>query len=280
MPRTFLITGTSTGFGAELVKVVLAKGDNVVATARDPSKLNFSGTTDNNYLALPLDVTSKPSIEKAFKSAQQKFPKIDVVINNAGYGLTGEFESLSDNQIRSQMEVNFFGLLDVTRVALETMRNQTPSGGVIQQVTSIGGLNGVSLFSIYCASKFAVNGFTESLAKELKPEWGIKLTCIEPGGFRTDWSGRSMSFAENKNPAYDHLDAKKHAESRHMQQPGDPRKCAEVMYELATMEEPPLHCVIGTDAHKTITDRLNGWQESVKKYEKLSTSTNVDDYQG
>jgi len=151
MPRTFLITGTSTGFGNELVKVVLAKGDHVVATARNSSKLKFDNTNDSNFLAVDLDVTDRKSIDGAFAEATKKFKTIDVVVNNAGYGLSGEFESLSEKQIRTQMEINFFGLIDVTRKALEQMREQK-TGGVIQQVTSIGGQVGVPTFSI-CASR-------------------------------------------------------------------------------------------------------------------------------
>lgn len=158
----------------------------------------------------------------------KQFGRIDVVCNNAGYGLSGEFESVTEEQSRKQMEVNFFGLLKVTRRALKIMREvNKPVGGKIQQITSIGGQRGVPTFSIYCASKWAVEGFTEALSKELKPEWyveminlaspesvcgfvkllmegrNIKLTCIEPGGFRTDWAGRSMEFGANKEAAYD-----------------------------------------------------------------------------
>ena len=148
-------------------------------------------------------LTYARSIDKAFAAALKQFNRIDVVVNNAGYGLSGEFESLSDRQIRTQMEVNYFGLLNVTRKALETMREKnSPPGGKIQQITSIGGQKGVPTFSIYCSSKWAVEGFTEALNQELKPEWNIKLTCIEPGGFRTDWAGRSMDFGESKNKAY------------------------------------------------------------------------------
>lgn len=186
--KVFLITGTSTGFGAEYVKEVIKNGDTVVATARDPSKLSFANTSEKNYLAVALDVLDKSSIDAAFASALDKFGRVDVVVNNAGYGLCGAFETLSEAQIRQQMEINFFGLIDVTRKSLEVMRAQKPQGGVIQQVTSIGGQRGVPLFSIYCASKWAVEGFTEALSHEVKPEWNIKLTCVEPGGFRTDWA--------------------------------------------------------------------------------------------
>ena len=141
-PRVFLITGTSTGFGSELVKEVLEKGDYVVATARNSSKLSFDGANDSNSLFVDLDVTKQDSINKAFDTAVKKFKRVDVVVNNAGYGLSGEFESLSDAQIRTQMEVNFFGLIDVTRKAIETMRD-LKTGGVIQQVTSIGGQIGM-----------------------------------------------------------------------------------------------------------------------------------------
>jgi NAD(P)-dependent dehydrogenase (short-subunit alcohol dehydrogenase family) len=137
-PKVFLITGTSTGFGAELVKVAIDNGDYVVATARKSSSLSFPGTNDKNSLLVDLDVTDHSSIDKAFDAALKKFKHVDVVVNNAGYGLRGEFESFSDEQIRTQMEVNFFGLINVTRKALEVMREQK-TGGRIQQVTSVGG---------------------------------------------------------------------------------------------------------------------------------------------
>lgn len=137
-PRVFLITGCSTGFGEELVKVVLQKGDYVVATARNSSKLSFENANDSNSLLVDLDVTKKDSIDEAFDAAVDKFKRVDVVVNNAGYGLMGPFETLSEKQIRQQMEINFFGLIDVTRKAMETIR-ELKTGGVIQQVTSIGG---------------------------------------------------------------------------------------------------------------------------------------------
>jgi NAD(P)-dependent dehydrogenase (short-subunit alcohol dehydrogenase family) len=141
-PRVFLITGTSTGFGEELVKLVLQKGDYVVATARNSSKLSFEGANDSNSLLVDLDVTKKESIDQAFDAAIEKFKRVDVVVNNAGYGLNGPFETISEKQIRQQMDINFFGLIDVTRKAMETMRD-LKTGGVIQNVTSIGGQVGM-----------------------------------------------------------------------------------------------------------------------------------------
>jgi NAD(P)-dependent dehydrogenase (short-subunit alcohol dehydrogenase family) len=146
--KVFLITGTSTGFGKDYVEVCLAKGHKVAATARKSSALSFNGGSDQNLLLVDLDVTEKKSVDAAFQAALKKFGRVDVVCNNAGYGLAGEFESLKDEQIRKQMEVNFFGLLDVTRKAMEVLRDQKPSGGIIQQVTSIVGQTGVPTFSI------------------------------------------------------------------------------------------------------------------------------------
>lgn len=142
-PRVFLITGCSTGFGEELVKVVLKSGDHVVATARKSSQLSFDDANESNSLFVDLDVTKKDTIDKAFDAAVKKFNRIDVVVNNAGYGLGGAFETFSDDQIRQQMEINFFGLINVTRKAMETMRD-LKTGGVIQQVTSVGGQIGKS----------------------------------------------------------------------------------------------------------------------------------------
>ncbi|OAL30252.1 hypothetical protein AYO20_08826 [Fonsecaea nubica] len=278
MPRVFLITGTSTGFGHDYAQEVLDRGDIVVATARDPTKLSFANTTPDTYLALRLDVTDKASIKQAFSDALKKFGRVDVVVNNAGYGLAGCFEECTEEQIRQQMDINFFGLLDVTREALETMRDkQKPQGGLIQQITSVGGQRGVPFFSIYCASKWAVEGFTEALSHEVKPEWGIKFTLIEPGGFRTDWAGRSMTFAK-RHPAYDHLDAEKHMTARHGKQAGDPKKGAKAMYELAVMPNPPLRVAVGTDAYKAVMNKLEQYEQNYTKYAELSNSTDVDGY--
>jgi NAD(P)-dependent dehydrogenase (short-subunit alcohol dehydrogenase family) len=182
--RVFFVTGTSSGFGQNLVQEILDNGDKVVATARDPTRLTFANATPANYLPLQLDVTDLASINSAFDKAVSTFGRIDVVVNNAGFGLCGPFEELEDSQIRQQMEVNFFGLIDVTRKAMQVLRQQKPSGGLIQQISSMAGQKGMPTFSIYCASKWAVEGFTEAIAQEVKPEWGIKFTCIEPGGFR------------------------------------------------------------------------------------------------
>jgi NAD(P)-dependent dehydrogenase (short-subunit alcohol dehydrogenase family) len=138
---------------------------------------------------------------------------------------------------------------------------------------------GVPNFSIYCASKWAVEGFTEAISKEVKPEWGIKFTCIEPGGFRTDWAGRSMDFGEVGNNAYDHIDARENAKKRHGTQAGDPVKAAKVFYDLAVMNDPPLRCAVGTDAYTNINKKLDAYKENMENFKEWSNSTNVDGYE-
>jgi len=277
-PRVFLITGCSTGFGKHLVQEVIDRGDIAVATARNPSQLtDFTGTNDQNFLPVKLDVNSDSDVTNVFKQTLHKFGRVDVVCNNAGYGLSGPFEELTEELMRTQFEVNFWGLTKVTRRAMEVMREQKPPGGLIQQVTSIGGQRGVPLFSTYCATKWAVEGFTEAVAQEVKPEWGIKFTCVEPGGFRTDWAGRSMIFPKKRHPSYDHLDAKKRMGERNGTQVGDPIKGAKAMYQLAVLDDPPLRTVIGSDAYQAIQTKLKSYSENYKKYELIANSCDVDE---
>ncbi|KAF4624407.1 hypothetical protein G7Y89_g13765 [Cudoniella acicularis] len=256
MPRVFFITGTSTGFGSHLLELLKFNNTNDKegrSQVVDESPTNKS----QNFLGVKLDVTKKDEIDTAFQFAIQKFNRVDVIVNNAGYGLSGPFEELSEKQIRTQMGINFFGLIDVTLKVMETMREQRPSGGLIQQVAS----------------------FTESISHEVKPEWGIKFTCIEPSGFRTDWAGQSMDFPEKRLPAYDHLNAKEMMGKCHGSQAGDPVKGAKTMYELAAMKDPPLRVVIGTDAYQAINGKIKAYGENYKKYEKISNCTDVDGYQ-
>lgn len=136
----------------------------------------------------------------------------------------------------------------------------------------------VPMFSIYCSSKWAVEGFSEALQLEMKPEWGIKFTWIEPGGFRTDWAGRSMAFPQERHPAYDHIDPQKAMGERHGKQAGDPIKGAQAIYKLAAMEDPPVRVVIGSDAYKAIMAKIDSYNKNYKKFEELSNSTDVDGY--
>lgn len=183
-PRVFLVTGTSSGIGNNLVQEILSQGDRVVATSRDVTNLKFPYSTPDKFLAVNMDVTSRTSVESAFQKASSAFGRIDVVVNNAGYGLCGPMEELEDDQIRQQVDVNLFGCINVTRTAVRVMREQQPSGGLIQQISSMAGQKGMPTFSVYCATKWALEGFSEAVAAEMKPEWGINITIVEPGGFR------------------------------------------------------------------------------------------------
>ncbi|KAF8308816.1 NAD(P)-binding protein [Clavulina sp. PMI_390] len=274
--KVFLITGTSSGFGAELVKVVLEHGDIAVATSRDTSRLDFTaqGANSENYLAIPLDVTNKASIQAAFDQTLKTFGKVDVVINNAGYGAIGVFESLSEAEIQKLMAVNFFGVVDVTRTAMEIMRGQ-PTGGVIQQMSSISGRLAYPGYSMYNASKWALEGFTEAISKEVKPEWNIKFQLIEPGRFRTDWGGPSLALADN-HPGYPHMDLKKYHEDIRGREPDDPVKGALEIYKLANMENPPLRCILGANAYNSMIRTLDERKQEVEKNKSISFSTAFD----
>lgn len=185
--RVFFVTGTSSGLGRMLVDEILARGDAVAATSRDASQLasKFAGSiTADTFLPLTMDVSDMASVDAAFDAAIATFGRIDVVVNNAGFGLCGPFEELSDAQVRAQIEINFFGCVNVTRRAVRAMREQTPAGGLIQQISSMAGQKGMPTFSIYCASKWALAGFSEAVAQEVRPEWNITFTIVEPGGFR------------------------------------------------------------------------------------------------
>jgi NAD(P)-dependent dehydrogenase (short-subunit alcohol dehydrogenase family) len=184
MPRVFFVTGSSAGLGQALVKEVLDNGDYVIATARKPEVLVFEKATSTNFIAVQLDLLDSKGVLTAYLTGVAKFGRIDVVVNNGGYGLSGPFEDLTDEDIKRQMDVNFTGALVSTRTAIKVMREQNPPGGIIQQITSIGGRIGMPWMCMYSASKFALEGFTEAVAQEMHPKWGIRFTCVEPGGFR------------------------------------------------------------------------------------------------
>ncbi|KAI4090823.1 MAG: hypothetical protein L6R37_007828 [Teloschistes peruensis] len=278
MPRVFFITGCSSGFGASLVEAILSNGDSAVATSRHPEAVNPQGATATNFLAQQLDVTSPESISSAFASTLAKFNRIDVVINNAGYGLAGVLEELSDEQIQREMDVNFFGVVKVTRAAIRVMREvNSPSGGLIVQMTSIGGQLGMPLLSSYCSSKWAVEGLTESVMKEMKPEWNIRFMCVEPGGFRTDWAHKSMEYPEGEMEvaAYDHLKVREGIRAMAEAQEGDPVKGAEAIYRLSLLKDPPLRVPLGSEAFDAMASKIKTYGETFRKFEDLARHTDI-----
>jgi len=219
----------------------------VVATARQPEQLSeLMAKYPQQLLALSLDVTDRERIKVAVERAVAHFGRIDVLVNNAGFGITGAAEAFTDEQVRSQLETNLYAPIEITRVVLPHMRKQR--SGHILQISSIGGRVGSAGVAIYQAAKFGLSGFSEALAQEVAP-LGIKVTSVEPGGFRTDWAGASMSYAPPVEGYESTVDARaKFFESGQFVPVGDPVKAARVMLDLIDHPAPPLHLVLGSEA--------------------------------
>jgi NAD(P)-dependent dehydrogenase (short-subunit alcohol dehydrogenase family) len=245
--KIWFITGSSRGLGRALTEAVLEAGHSVVATVRRPAQLDdLVSRHGSRLLAVPLDVTSAGAAEKAVSSALEAFGRIDVLVNNAGYGFSGAFEELTPVEFSAQIDTNFWGVVHVTRAALPTLRRQ--GHGHIIQITSIGGRTAVPGLSGYHAAKFAVEGFSEALAQEIKP-LGLKLTIVEAGGFRTDWAGNSMAFATPIAAYEATVGAMRGYLAAHTgEEPGDPRKAAAAILGIAGHEAPPLRLALGSDA--------------------------------
>ena len=218
----WLVTGCSTGFGRELSKVLIARGYRVVATARDPKKIaDLVDDHGSTALASKLDVGNQADIDATVEAAKQKFGRIDVLVNNAGYGYLAAVEEGEDADIRAMFETNFFGLAAMTRAVLPVMRAQ--KSGAIVNISSMGGFIGFPGSGYYAATKFAVEGLSESLAKEVAP-FGIKVLIVEPGPFRTDWAGRSLKVPTRPIDAYEEtaIARRRQTQGYSGNQPGDP----------------------------------------------------------
>lgn len=263
--RVWLITGCSTGFGRHLAEAALGQGDAVIVTARHTEQVeDLANTFPDSAVVSPLDVTDQTSIQKTINAGLEAFGRIDVVVNNAGYALMGAIEELSERQIRDQFETNFFGVLNVTRAILPTLRKQ--GSGHILNVSSVGGRLTVPSLGLYHASKFALEGLSEELAQELEP-FGIKVTLLEPGGFVTDFWGRSLVVAEPM-PEYDFLRvqmAKFSAGSLR----GDPSIGVKAILGVVDLSEPPLRLAIGPNALPRLVNKLTGDIEEYRRFENI-----------
>lgn len=274
MKKTWFITGSSRGLGRSITAAVLAKGDNVAATARNPKQLEeFVGQYPDQIIALPLDVTDREQVDQAVKDTIEKFGRIDVLVNNAGVGITGAIEEFSDEQMDSQLHINLNGPIDVTRAVLPYMRKQR--SGSIFNVSSVGGRVGSAGFSMYQAAKFGLQGFTEVLAQEVA-HLGIKVTSIEPGGIRTDWGGASMTYADAIDdyikvlqPLKDYI--------KTITPLGNPDKVAQVIMDLVEHPEPPIHLLIGSDAVSILEAVDERRKAELEKWKPVSISTDFDD---
>lgn len=276
MNKVWFITGSSRGLGRSLTTAVLAKGDFVVATARNPQQLNdLVEQYGNHIMPVQLDVTDYKQVYKAVEDTIARFGRIDVLVNNAGFGIIGAAEAFTEEQVRSQFETNLYAPVEITRAVLPYMRKQR--SGRILQVSSVGGrITSIGL-SMYQSAKWGLSGFSEALAKEVAP-LGIKVTSVEPGGFRTDWGGDSMSFAAKVEGYEATVDSRSDIHKNKQFIPkGSPDKAAKVLVELVDHPEPPAHLVLGSDATSLLkqVDALR--MEELEKWLAVSNSTDADD---
>jgi NAD(P)-dependent dehydrogenase (short-subunit alcohol dehydrogenase family) len=261
--KIWFITGTSRGFGREWAIAALERGDKVAATARNTASLDdLVDRYGDALLPIRLDVTDRDADFAAVKQAHDHFGRLDIVVNNAGYGQFGFVEELSEQDARDQIETNVFGALWITQAALPYLREQR-SGHIIQ-VSSIGGITAFPNVGIYHASKWALEGFSQSLAQEVAP-LGVHVTLIEPIGYSTDWGGSSAKHAE-RLPGYDEVHAATDAErSSRWAQPGDPNASAAALLKVVDAEEPPLRVFFGASAlamaKADYESRLRNWEQ-------------------
>ncbi|MEN4715771.1 oxidoreductase [Pantoea agglomerans] len=268
----WLISGCSTGFGRELAQQTIARGFKVVVTARDTSSIADLVEGYDNALAVALDVTHQASIDQAVKTALDTFGTIDVLVNNAGYGYQSSVEEGVESEIRAQFDANVFGLFALTRAVLPAMR-KARSGHVIN-ITSVAGLIGFASSGYYSASKHAVEGWSDSLALEAGP-LGIRVTCVEPGPFRTDWAGRSLHQTPSTLPDYAETAAARMKATAEYSgtQKGDPARAATAMIAITEHDNPPRHLVMGAWGHDAVTSKLKERLAEIEAWKQTSVET-------
>ena len=272
MSQVWLITGSSRGLGRALAEAVLATGHKLIATARQSAQLSdLKGKYGDQVRLVDLDVTDAAAALDAVRVARDAFGRLDVLANNAGYGNIGSVEDTSLEEFHEIIETNLFGVINTTKAALPVMREQ--GHGHLLQFSSVGGRVGAMGRAPYSAAKWGVEGFSEVLAQEVGP-LGIKVTIIEPGGFRTDFAGASTTIREG-HPEYD---ATVGATARFQRdfngkQPGDPAKAAAVIMQVANMENPPLRLLLGSDAVQRVEPNDVAKLEADRKWRHLSVST-------
>jgi len=275
MERIWFVTGSSRGLGRSLIKAILSKGDKVAATARDISSLqDLVKQYAEAILPVQLDVNNKAQVHQAIAAVVKHFGRIDVLVNNAGFGITGAVEAYSDEQVRSQLETNLYAPIEITRAVLPYMREKR--SGHILQISSMGGRVGSGGVSIYQAAKFGLSGFSEGLALEIA-DFGIKVICVEPGGFRTDWAGDSMTYAAEIE-GYEMVNKRIQLfKNKGFSPMGDPEKAAKVIIDIVNDPEPPLHLLLGSEAVAIVKYSEAAKLRELEKWEEVSRSTDSDD---
>jgi len=275
--KVWFVTGASKGLRLALVKKLLNEGYKVAATSRNLSDLTKAVDSQNEqFLPLAVNLTSEDSVQEAVELTVKTFGKIDVIVNNAGYGLLGGIEELTDREARDNFEVNVFGSLNVIRKALPYLRAQ--KSGHILNVSSIGGFTGAFAGGgIYCATKFAVNGFSETLSAEVAP-FGIKVTIVQPGYFRTNFlSASSLAVPQNQIADYQNVrdTVNFHQNDMDKQQAGDPEKAAAAMISITNEANPPLNLFLGEDAYGLVEKKLAFVQNELETWKDLTLSTAI-----
>ncbi|MGA7779557.1 MAG: oxidoreductase [Paraburkholderia sp.] len=263
----WLITGCSTGFGRELAKLVLARGWRAVVTARDASKVaDIVEGHEDRALVLPLDVTQRAQIDTAVAQATERFGRIDVLVNNAGYGYLAAIEEGEDSAVRDMFETNVFGLIDMTKAVLPLMRKQR--NGLIVNVSSIGGISSFAATGYYHGTKYAVEGISESLALEVKP-LGIDVMLVEPGPFRTNWAGPSIKQSATIIDDYAPTagERRKQTAARSGNQAGDPVRGAQAIIDAALADSTPLHLLLGKAALVLARKKLDTLRKDFDRWE-------------
>lgn len=273
MSKVWFITGVSSGLGRALAIEAAKQGDFVVGTLRKQEQVaDFESIEPGKTVAVLADVTDFDAIHAGIQLTLSKFGRIDVLVNNAGYGLMGAVEEVSEAQIRHQMEVNFFGALHAIRLCVPHMRKQ--KSGHILNISSIAGLNGTNGGALYNASKFALEGLSEGLVLEMKP-LGIQVTIVEPGPFRTKWAGEGLVKAEKSIADYNqtaHLIHERLA-STNGRQAGDPERAAKLMWEITRVENPPLRLLLGASAYTLIERKLQKKSEEFALWKPKGLAT-------
>jgi NAD(P)-dependent dehydrogenase (short-subunit alcohol dehydrogenase family) len=269
----WFITGCSTGFGRELALAVLARGWRCVATARNKASLDdLAPEAGERLLRVSLDVTDPAQIDTAVAAAQARFGGIDVLVNNAGYGYQSSIEEGDEREIRAQFDANTFGLFAMTRAVLPGMREK--KRGHVINITSVAGLAGFPGSGYYAASKHAIEGFSDALLAEAGP-LGIKVTCVEPGPFRTDWAGRSL--VQTPNTLADYAETAgarmKRTAQGSGQQPGDPARAAQAMIRVTEVDKPPRHLVLGAFGVDAVSQRLRAALADIEAWRDISLGT-------
>ena len=274
--RVWFITGTSGGIGSELVREVLRRGDSVVATSRNPQKVaaTFDAHKDQ-LLAVAVDLGNSDQITRAVQAGISRFGKIDVLVNNAGYGLLGAVEEANDDEISRVHEINVFGLLRVLRAVLPHFRER--KSGHVVNLSSISGLVGLPGIGIYNATKFAVEGISEALAAEVAP-LGIKVTVVEPGPFRTEFLAGSLALAKNVIPEYEKTAGvtRAGAVTRNGNQPGDPVRAAVAIIKAVTAENPPLHLLLGRMAYELANKKISNLQKDIEVWREVTLGADFE----